>query len=116
MVGEILAGIIIGESGFDWVKATPELEFWADFGFIYLMFLSGLEMDFSVLLQPSASGNRRPLRQRQVFSATATFLATVLLAVTVGVVLTGLGLARSAVLMGLILSTTSLGVVVPVLK
>lgn len=116
VVGEILAGIIIGKSGFNWVHETPELEFLADFGFIYLMFLSGLEMNFSVLLQPSAPGNSQPMRQRPVFLATATFFATVLLAVAVGVVLTQIGLARSAVLMGLILSTTSLGVVVPVLK
>jgi CPA2 family monovalent cation:H+ antiporter-2 len=116
VVGEILAGIIIGKSGFGWVHETQELEFLADFGFIYLMFLSGLEMNFSVLLQPSAPYGGRPLRQRPVFLATTTFLGSVLLAVAVGYLLTSLGLARSAVLMGLILSTTSLGVVVPVLK
>lgn len=116
VVGEILAGIIIGKSGFDWVPDTPELKFLADFGFIYLMFLSGLEMNFSVLLLPSTPGGSRPMRQSPVFLATATFLCTVLLAVAMGYFLNELGLARSAVLMGLILSTTSLGVVVPVLK
>ncbi|MDQ2659488.1 MAG: cation:proton antiporter, partial [Verrucomicrobiota bacterium] len=49
VVGEILAGIIIGKSGFNLVEHTPTLDFLAQFGFTFLMFLSGLEVSFGAL-------------------------------------------------------------------
>jgi hypothetical protein len=39
VVGEILAGMIIGQSGFDLVEPSPVLSFLAEFGFTFLMFL-----------------------------------------------------------------------------
>ena len=49
VVGEILAGMIVGQSGLNLVHETPILAFLADFGFIFLMFLSGLEVNFTAL-------------------------------------------------------------------
>ena len=47
VVGEILAGIIIGRSGFGWVEHhDPALDLLAEFGFVFLMFLSGMEKKF----------------------------------------------------------------------
>lgn len=47
VVGEILAGILIGRSGLGLVQAhDPVLEMLAEFGFVFLMFLSGMEIDF----------------------------------------------------------------------
>ena len=44
VVGEILAGIIIGRSGFGWVQQhDPALDLLAEFGFVFLMFLSGMD-------------------------------------------------------------------------
>lgn len=54
VVGEILAGIIIGQSGINLVQQTPTLDFLAEFGFAFLMFLSGLEVSFGMLTHPSA--------------------------------------------------------------
>ncbi len=45
-----------------------------------------------------------------------SFLLTVVMAATIGLSLAGLGITRNGILIGLILSTTSLGIVVPVLK
>ena len=51
VVGEIFAGIIIGRSGFGWVEHhDPTLDLLAEFGFVFLMFLSGMEIDFSSLV------------------------------------------------------------------
>jgi Kef-type K+ transport system membrane component KefB len=114
VVGEIVAGIIIGRSGLNIIEPSPILDFLAEFGFAYLMFLSGLEVDFDILIPERRKGSfsiRQPLP-----------LALIVLAGTVGlglvfsIFLRSLGIVESPFLMGLILSTTSLGVVVPVLK
>lgn len=118
VVGEILAGIIIGRSGFGWVSSDDQiLNFIADFGFVFLMFLSGMEIDFSSLGLFSGTKVKRTLKRWGPFSlAVAIFVLTLLMAGLISLELVHLGLARNSWLMGLILSTTSLGVVVPVLK
>ena len=53
VVGEIIAGILIGKSGFNVIALNdPILEFLSHFGLIYLMFLSGIEIDFATMLSP----------------------------------------------------------------
>lgn len=47
VVAEILMGLIIGKSGFNLVEQDMWLETLSTLGFIFLMFLSGLEIDFS---------------------------------------------------------------------
>ena len=53
IVGEILAGIIVGKSGLNLVDENIVLEILSTLGFIFLMFLSGLEINISVLLRPA---------------------------------------------------------------
>ena len=116
VVGEILAGMLIGRSGLDLVQSSATLRFLADFGFTFLMFLSGLEVSFESLSSPAQGGQPPPAWQRPVQLSVIYFLLTGLIAVLAGYGLTGAGLARNPVVMGLVLSTTSLGIVVPVLK
>jgi len=118
VVGEILAGVIIGRSGFGWISSDDQiLNFIADFGFVFLMFLSGMEIDFSNLgLFSGNSVKKAPKRWGPFSIAAASFALTLLMASLISLGLVQLGLARNPWLMGLILSTTSLGVVVPVLK
>jgi len=116
VVGEILAGIVIGHSGLNLVESTPTLEFLAEFGFTYLMFLSGLEVDFTLLAGAGQDENKQPLWKRPIPVAVLVFGITLVLALIGAMFLRRLGLVHNPLLMGLILSTTSLGVVVPVLK
>ncbi len=116
VVGEILAGIVIGQSGFNLVHRAPTLDFLAEFGFVFLMFLSGLEVSFSSLSHSLRDGKRRFRLGGPVPLAILNFLLTLLLATGIGFGLQHFGMTRSAILMGLILSTTSLGIVVPILK
>lgn len=115
VVGEIIAGILIGRSGLQLVEhGEVSLAILSEIGFAFLMFLSGLEIDFSILTQPRAG---RKQGEPSILSlATLNFLATVALAVPVGLLLVRFDLARDPWMMALILSTTSLGIVVPVLK
>src|SRR6478609_381991 len=55
VVAEIIMGLIIGKSGFNLVETDMWLETLSTLGFIFLMFLSGLEIDFSAF----AGGNSK---------------------------------------------------------
>ncbi len=116
VVGEILAGMVIGHSGFNLVETSPTLDFLKGFGFAFLMFLSGLEIDFNLLTGSRRTGKGHPWWHRPLPMAGLLFAGTLVLGVLSGLVLGGLGVVDNPLLMGLILSTTSLGVVVPVLK
>ena len=131
VVGEILAGIVIGRSGFGWVThEEPLLTLLAEFGFVFLMFLAGTEIDFANLnvertgnLSDRGARTERPatgahgLGRLGPFSiGLLSFLLTLALSAVVGLVLLRLGLVRNPWMMALIMSTTSLGVVMPVLK
>lgn len=114
VVGEIMAGILIGQSGLGFVHEDQVLVILSEIGFAFLMFLSGLEIDFSVLLNPALVGGKKQLHP--LWIAIISFAITFILAVLVGFVVVRNDLARDPWMMALILSTTSLGVVVPVLK
>jgi Kef-type K+ transport system membrane component KefB/Trk K+ transport system NAD-binding subunit len=115
VVGEILAGILIGPSVLGWVHTEePTLELLAEIGFAFLMFLSGLEIDFSILFAATKPGQDK--RKSPILLAGLSFLLTIVLAAGVGFWLTSAGFVKDPWMMTLILSTTSLGIVVPVLK
>lgn len=118
VVGEILVGILIGRSGLNLVTYDSWLQFLAEFGFAFLMFLSGLEVDLDLLARSPgdmASG-RRSWRQNPVAVASIVVGVTLLLSVAVALLLTRMGLLDRPWMMALILATVSLGLVVPTLK
>lgn len=45
-VGEILFGVLLAKHGLGWVEPTPFTGFLAQFGFAFLMFLAGMEINF----------------------------------------------------------------------
>ncbi len=117
VVGEILAGIIIGRSGFGLVEHHEVvLDLLAELGFVFLMFLSGMEIDFTSLglFSDQKKSKKQPWTPLRL--AGISFLLTLLLSTLIGLAFTQSGLASSPWMIALILSTTSLGVVVPVLK
>jgi Kef-type K+ transport system membrane component KefB/Trk K+ transport system NAD-binding subunit len=120
VVGEILAGIIIGPSVFRWVEPhVPVLDLLAEFGFVFLMFLSGMEIDFSSLRIRRTPDQQEAAVQRQLsplMIGVLSFVLTLILSGMVGFSLYTLGYVSDIWMAALILSTTSLGVVVPVLK
>lgn len=118
VVGEIVAGIIVGRSGLSMVPSDdPLVGMLANFGIVFLMFLSGIEIDFNSLRSYTPSGERSERREVSVLSlALLHFVLTLSLAAMAAWFLVRFGLANNPWIVALILSTTSLGVVVPVLK
>lgn len=116
VVYEIIAGMIVGGSGLNLIEPSPILTFLAEFGFAYLMFLSGLELDLRLLNpnRPAKVGERRWTQALPL--STLIFLGTLFLAFTAATLFAPPAANSNPLLLGLILSTTSLGVVVPVLK
>ncbi len=99
IVLEVLAGIVLGKSLLGLVSCEPWLCFFIDFGLIYLLFLVGLEM-----------GVERPRKEGLVVglaSLTLPFLFGYLAGLLIGV---------EPMLLGTLLSTTSMGAVAPVLR
>ncbi|MEJ2067703.1 MAG: cation:proton antiporter, partial [Deltaproteobacteria bacterium] len=116
VIGEILAGMIIGRSGFNLVASGPILDFLAEVGFVCLMFISGLEVDISALARHDLAEDREPFWRAPLFWAAFSFILTLVGAFAIAFGLGQAGLVRSPLIMGLILSTTSLGIVMPVLQ
>lgn len=115
IVGEILAGILLGQSGLGVIRNSPSVDFLAEFGFVYLMFLAGLEIDFGSLGRPESGKRGGPLANPIVLGL-AVFAGTVTLAFIASLFLGAVGLVENPFIMALILSTTSVGVVIPVLR
>jgi Kef-type K+ transport system membrane component KefB/K+/H+ antiporter YhaU regulatory subunit KhtT len=116
VVGEIIAGMIFGKSGLNWIEPSPALEFLTLFGFTYLMFLSGLEVDFDIISGNATNGERRRLFENPVTLGLAVFALTTGIALVAAEMLLQFDLIQDPFIIALILSTTSLGIVVPVLK
>jgi CPA2 family monovalent cation:H+ antiporter-2 len=118
VVGEILAGILVGRSGFNLVgDQDPVLNLLAQLGFVFLMFLSGMEIDFNSLGATTPTSAERAGRAWSPLGLAGMALAlTLVLSAVCGYTFARLGLVRNPWMMALILSTTSLGVVMPVLK
>jgi Kef-type K+ transport system membrane component KefB len=117
VVGEIVAGMIVGRSGFGWVLPdNGALSLLKELGFVLLMFLSGMEIDFRSLrgIEPQQARHQSPWSPPSL--AVLNFGATLVLAGAFAWGLKWIGATTDPWMMGLILSTTALGVVVPILK
>ncbi|MFP4546022.1 MAG: cation:proton antiporter [Methanomassiliicoccales archaeon] len=116
VVGEILLGLSVGFIFFiyrsftgDEVLAFGEpVAFLANIGFIFLMFLSGLEIDF---MQVESAGKRIILKGVLMFGG------ALIIAYPLSILISGItNIAIDAAYMTLILSTTSVAVVLSVVR
>lgn len=114
VVAEIIAGIFVGKSGFNIIEPDIWLQVLSTLGFIFLMFLSGLEIDFSIFKQ---KGKKNTTNEPNTFQvASIIFLFIFILSYALSLLFVWLGFVDNAMFMTLIISTISLGVVVPTLK
>lgn len=120
VVGEILAGVVVGPAGLGLItESNAWLDFLKLFGFVYLMFLSGLEIDFGIFVQSNLDlkgSHWKRLMSRPLQAGLIFFFSTLFLSYLAGTWLVHVGLAQDVVMMTLVFSTTSLGIVMPVLK
>lgn len=113
VVAEIIVGLIIGESGFQLVHPDMWLETLSLLGFIFLMFLSGVEIDFSAFAGGKKKGKNGP---NSFIVSSVYFSGIFILSYILALLFVWAGFIDNAFLMTLIISTISLGVVVPTLK
>ncbi len=116
VVYEIIAGMIIGTSGLNLVQPAEIVNFLAEFGFAFLMFLSGVELDLRLLNPIRHVGDGQNRLTQPLAMGILIFGGTVIIAFAATLFFAPAGATSNPMLFGLILSTTSLGVVVPVLK
>ena len=103
VVLEIVVGIVIGPAVLGWVEVDAPVEVLALVGLAFLLFLAGLEIDLAAL------------RGRLLRAASAGFALSLALALAAGFALDAAGIADEPLLIAVILASTSLGVIVPVL-
>ena len=103
IVLELLFGIAIGKSSLNLIPDNPIVDFFSAFGLVYLMFLAGMEMDLDKI--------HWKIMKKVLFislmSLAVPFISGVALSYWVD---------TNPFLFGTILSTTSLGLVLPSLK
>lgn len=100
---ELLLGILIGPHAFDIVDIDPLLSDLSSIGLAFLMLLAGYEVDLS------------KMRGTPLNRATTSWVGSLALGLAVGFVLMESGFVRSELLVGLALTTTALGVLLPML-
>src|SRR5215207_6713345 len=103
VVLEIAAGILIGPAILGLVEADLPLRVLALLGLAFLLLLAGLEIDLDHLRGP------------RLRSAAAGFVVSLAIALAISLGLYAVGLIEAPLLVAIILSATSLGIVIPVL-
>jgi len=104
VVFEIVAGIVIGPSVLGWVEIDDTISVLALMGLAILLFLAGLEIDFT------------RLRGRLLRLALVGWAMSFAIAFAIALLLKAVDLVETPLLVTIILCATSLGVIIPVLK
>jgi Kef-type K+ transport system membrane component KefB len=104
VVLEILLGIAIGPQVLDWAQVEGVLPYLAKLGMAFLFFLAGLEIDLHAI-------RGQPLNR-----AFAGWIGIFALACAVALGLRAAGLVEAWMIVAIALSTTALGILVPILK
>jgi Kef-type K+ transport system membrane component KefB len=104
VVLELIAGIVIGPAVLGWVEVDDPVEVLSLVGLAFLLFLAGLEIEF------------HKLRGRVLKIALGGFAVSFAIGLAVALGLDAGGIASEPLFIAIVLTATSLGVVVPVLK
>jgi Kef-type K+ transport system membrane component KefB len=104
VVAEIALGILIGPQGLGLAKLDPLIDFLGQFGLGFLFFLAGLEIDFA------------RIRGRPAALAAMGWLISIAAAFLIAGLLQAIGFVLSTLLVGVALSTTALGTLMPILR
>ncbi|WP_100809851.1 MULTISPECIES: cation:proton antiporter [unclassified Microbacterium] len=101
VVFELVLGIIAGPSVLGWIQEGPISERLADFGLALLFFMAGNEIDFRVL------------RGRDGMRAAGGWLIGLIAGIAVGLLIAP---GEAAVVIGIALCSTALGMLLPILR
>lgn len=100
IIGYILAGVVVGPYGLNWLARDMSFEVFGQVGILYLMFLAGLEIDLFNL--------RKNLRKGLVFGA-LTFSIPMMAGTLAGLSLLNLGFLSALLLASMFAAHTLIG-------
>jgi len=103
VVLEILLGIMIGPEGLGLAEIDTYVDFLANFGLVFLFFFAGIELV------------EHRVARRSLVLGTAGWAISIAIGVAIGFALHGAGVDSEGWLLGVALSTTALGTLVPIL-
>lgn len=122
-VVEILVGVVLGPSLLNLIQTNNTLDLLQNVGVIVLLFLSGMEIDFSLFkkrptrLSPLEEKDRQNAPKYSVLTiAVLSYLSIIGLAVLMGLGLKAVGLFDDVYLSSILFMTISLGIVIAGLK
>jgi len=104
VVLEIMLGIVLGPSLLGWVEVSPPVQLMALLGVAFILLLAGLELEL------------HRFRGRLLEVTGAGFVLSFAIALVAALGLDAAGLVGSPLLIAIIASATSLGIIVPVLE
>lgn len=104
LVFEILLGIVVGPQVLGLVKITEPIALLADLGLAALIFLAGFELDI------------QRMRGKPITLASAGWAVSVALGLGAGLALQATGVIKSELYVGLALTTTALGTLLPIVR
>jgi Kef-type K+ transport system membrane component KefB len=104
VVGQLLAGIILGPAGLGWLTYTHLIEYWAEIGVLLLMFNAGLETELKTLMK-----NWRMASAVAIAGVVVPLVAFYAAALALGYA------NNEAVLWGIVFSATSISITIAVL-
>lgn len=104
VVIEIVIGILIGPKVFDLADDTTVVAFFSTLGLSFLFFMAGMEIDFERI-----QGSPLTLGLVTWFTSIAIWLS-------LGTFLQGTGVVLSSLLVGVALTTTAMGTLMPILR
>lgn len=103
IVLEIVLGILIGPEGLGIARVDDHISFLSDIGLVFLFFFAGLELI------------EQRVARRSLVRGTSGWAISLAIGMTVGLLLHQAGLDAEGWLLGVALSTTALGALVPIL-
>lgn len=104
LVLEIIFGIIVGPDVLDLVQITEPIQLLSEIGLATLIFLAGFEI------------NPQRIKGEPIKLAVSGWVVSVVIGLGCGVVLQATGVIKSEVFVGLALTTTALGALLPILR
>jgi Kef-type K+ transport system membrane component KefB len=104
VVLEVLLGIVVGPQVLGWAKPEGMLAVLGQLGLIFLFFLAGMEIDFN------------SIRGTPLLKASVGWALSVVLALAIAVVLYLSSFVDNYILIGAILTTSTLGTLMPILR
>lgn len=111
-VGEIFIGIILGKSFFNIIKPDVWILFLSNLGLAYLMFLSGLEINFDDLkLKDNES-----IIDSKIFLSVKMFIISLIVSIVLSFSLKFIGINNGTLFFALLFTAAAPALLVPILK